>query len=32
LAAWAVGLLLVYLALAFGLRVAVALRTTGGRG
>jgi protein-S-isoprenylcysteine O-methyltransferase Ste14 len=32
LAAWAVGLLLVYLALAFGVRVAVALRTTGGTG
>lgn len=32
MAAWAVGLLLVYLALAFGVRVAVALRTTGGTG
>jgi protein-S-isoprenylcysteine O-methyltransferase Ste14 len=32
LAGWAVGLLLVYLALAFGVRVAVALRTTGGTG
>jgi protein-S-isoprenylcysteine O-methyltransferase Ste14 len=32
LAGWAVGLLLLYLALAFGVRVAVALRTTGGTG
>jgi protein-S-isoprenylcysteine O-methyltransferase Ste14 len=32
LAGWAVGLLVVYLALAFGVRVAVALRTTGGTG
>ena len=32
MAGWAVGLLLVYLALAFGVRVAVALRTTGGTG
>jgi protein-S-isoprenylcysteine O-methyltransferase Ste14 len=32
LAGWAIGLLLVYLGLAFGLRVAVALRTTGGTG
>ena len=32
MAGWAVGLLVVYLALAFGVRVAVALRTTGGTG
>jgi protein-S-isoprenylcysteine O-methyltransferase Ste14 len=32
LAGWAVGLLVVYLALAFGVRVAVALRTTGRSG
>ena len=32
MAGWAVGLLLVYLALAFGVRVTVALRTTGGTG
>ena len=32
MAGWAVGLLLVYLALAFGVRVAVAIRTTGGTG
>lgn len=32
MAGWAVGLLLVYLALAFGVRVAIALRTTGGTG
>jgi protein-S-isoprenylcysteine O-methyltransferase Ste14 len=32
LAGWAVCLLVVYLALAFGVRVAVALRTTGGTG
>jgi protein-S-isoprenylcysteine O-methyltransferase Ste14 len=31
-AGWAVGLLILYLALAFGVRVAVALRTTGGTG
>lgn len=32
MAGWAVGLLVVYLALAFGVRVAVALRTTGRSG
>jgi protein-S-isoprenylcysteine O-methyltransferase Ste14 len=31
-AGWAVGLLVLYLTLAFGVRVAVALRTTGGTG